>query len=236
MVDSALFIYASVKSCDGNTWVKGKPCATAAMKANVCVANIASVVNSMLGVSEFLIKVFKSCGEIATSNYDCAIAGTKLSAALASVTSNAAWAAGDCKPPGDSMKSTGKYHTYNWTYADLDTCTVKVGAAMSGLQSAISSMMTVKKKCDEGDGGLCFAAVMDIISAVGNLAVAIENIVANCNHGAAVVSNSCATDIGGILSGLAATASTCVTIKAKCTPEATRLYQDSDMPAADTFN
>merc|ERR1712187_636049 len=104
-----------------------------------------------------------------------------------------------------------------------------VGAAMSGLQSAITSMMMVKGKCDKGDGGKCFAAVMDIISAVGSLANYLELIVANCDTNDATKPDACVGDVTGILSGLAATASTATTIKESCTKESTRLwYQDSD--------
>merc|ERR1712187_64928 len=103
-----------------------------------------------------------------------------------------------------------------------------VGAAMSGLQSAITSMMMVKGKCDKGDGGKCFAAVMDIISAVGSLANYLELIVANCDTNDATKPDACIGDVTGILSGLAATASTATTIKESCTKKSTRLYQDSD--------
>jgi hypothetical protein len=220
MVDSALYIYASTKAC------------TKTETTNACVADIASVVNSVVGVGEFVVKVFKTCGEIATSNYDCGIAGTALTGNLAAVTSASAWAAGDCKKT-DSM-APGKGGAYD--YADMDVCTVNVGAAMAGLQGAITSMMTVQAKCDTGNGGKCFSGVLDIIAAVGNLAVFLENVVTDCSQDDMYVINACSTDIAAILSGLAATASTSITIKEKCTPASTRLYQESDAPAIATNN
>jgi len=105
-------------------------------------------------------------------------------------------------------------------------CNINIGAAMSGLQGAITSLMTVKGKCAGKNGAKCFSGVLDIISAVGNLAVFIENAAANCNHGGLAVANACATDIGGVLSGLAATASSAAGIKTGCTKKSPRLYNE----------
>merc|ERR1711948_111815 len=150
-------------------------------------------------------------------NLNCAIAGIGLTEALGTVTANTALAAGDCPK---SVEPQGA-----WTGLDVGACSINVGAAMSGLQSAITSMMVVKGKCDKGDGGKCFAADMDIISAVGSLANYLELIVANCDTNDATKPDACIGDVTGILSGLAATAST---IKESCTKKSTRLYQDSD--------
>jgi hypothetical protein len=224
MVDSALYIYVSTKACKKTEAV------------NQCVADVASVVDSVLGVGEFLVKVFKTCGEIATSNYDCSIAGMELTGNLAAVTSASALAAGDCKKPDALEPGTGGKYDYH----DMHTCTVNVGTAMAGLQAAITSMMTVKGKCDTGNGGKCFAGVLDIISAVGNLAVFLENVVTDCSQDDMRVINPCDTDIAAILSGLAATASTSITIKEKCTPKSTPnhyvKYEETDAPLNPTHN
>merc|ERR1712050_135300 len=69
---------------------------------------------------------------------------------------------------------------------------------------------------------------MEIISAVGGLAEYLEKIVANCDTNVHTNPDPCVGDVAGILSGLAATASTATEIKESCTKESTRLYQDSD--------
>merc|ERR1711972_156263 len=69
---------------------------------------------------------------------------------------------------------------------------------------------------------------MEIVSAVGALGDYLEHIVANCDSNVETQPDNCVADIVGILSGLAATASTATTIKESCTKESTRLYQDSD--------
>merc|ERR1712050_554727 len=86
-------------------------------------------------------------------------------------------------------------------------------------------MMVVKGKCDNGDGGKCFAAVMDIVSAVASLADYLEKIVANCDSNVNTQPDACVADVVGIVGGLAATASTASTIKETCTKKSTRLYQ-----------
>jgi len=224
MVDSALYIYVSTKSCSKTDDIEQ------------CVSDISSVVDSVMGVGEFMMKVFKTCGEISTSNYDCAIAGTKLTGDLAAVSAGAALAAKDCKKTDVIEPGTGG----KYDYSDMHVCTVNVGTAMAGLQAAITSMMTVKGKCDTGNGGKCFSAVLDIISAVGNLAVFLENVVTDCSQDDMRVINPCSTDIGAILSGLAATASTSITIKDKCTPKSTPnhyvKYEETDAPLNPTHN
>jgi hypothetical protein len=213
MIDSALFIYASTKACTG------APGETAS-----CVSNLAEVVHSVIGVGEFMIKVFETCGEIKTSNLNCGLAGAHLTGALASVTSSASAAADDCAPPGDSIEATGKYKV---SYSSLDTCTINVADAMSGLQAAITATMAMKGKCAKADHvGTCVTGVLDMISCVGNLAVFIENVVADCKTDGESVSNACATDIGGILAGLAATASSVGKVRESCTAKSSLLYTE----------
>merc|ERR1719277_858465 len=88
--------------------------------------------------------------------------------------------------------------------------------------------MVVKGKCDSDDSVKCFAAVMEIVSAVGALGDYLEKIVANCDSNVHTQPDACVADVVGILGGLAATASTATTIKETCTKNSTRLYQDSD--------
>jgi len=219
IVDSALFMY-----------VTGRNCKNFEDDAAVCVKDLASVVNSATGIAEFLVKAFKSCGEIKTSNYDCAIAGTRLTRSLSSVTANTAAASLDCP---SSVKHGGNK---KWTYAGADTCNVFIGSAMSSLQSAIASMMAVKGKCQSkhATGETCFVGALDIISAVGSLAVCIENLVSHCSHGATTFNNGCEADITGIIASLTETASIATTIKKTCTVDSSRLYEEdvASKPAA----
>jgi len=218
MVNSALYIYASAKDCG-----KGKP-------AHKCVADIAPVVKSALGVGKFLMKALETCGEIKTANFDCAIAAHSLTMNLAGVTQNTALLSKDCQTK-DSMTETGSKR--DWDRSAKATCTADLGTGTANLQAAITSMMTVKGKCDTGKGEKCFAAVLDIISAVGNLALFIDTIVADCSSPIVSVTNPCETDVMGVISALSATASTSLTIKSKCTAGSTRaLYQDIDAPMA----
>merc|ERR1719201_2848307 len=85
LVDSALFIYVTNRNCKSFEKDTG-----------VCVKDLASVVNSVSGVAEFMVKIFKTCGEVQSANYDCAIAGTKLTGVLSSLTANTAAATLDC--------------------------------------------------------------------------------------------------------------------------------------------
>jgi len=216
MVDSALFIYVTNRNC--KSFEKD---------TKVCVKDLASVVNSVMGVAEFLVKVFKTCGEIKTSNYDCAIAGTKLTGALAAITANTAAATADC--PMVPPKVGGNAP---WTYAGADTCNVFIGGAMSSLQSAVASIMSVKAKCggEHGSGEKCFAGTLDIISAVANLATSIENLASKCSHGKVDWhANGCESDIAGVIGALASTTSSALKIKSSCTAKSTRLYEENFM-------
>merc|ERR1719265_365440 len=127
MINSALFIYVTNRNCKNFQ-----------TDTKVCVKDIASVVNSVTGVAEFMVKAFKTCGEIKTSNYDCAIAGTKLTGVLSSLTANTAAATMDC--PIAAPTSGNK----KWTYAGASLCNVFIGGATSALQGAITSIMAVK--------------------------------------------------------------------------------------------
>jgi len=220
MVDSALFIYVTNRNCKSFE-----------TDTKVCVKDIASVVNSVTGVATFLMKVFKTCGEVKTTNYDCAIAGSKLTGDLSSLTANTAAATMDCPfvPPqlGGSQK---------WSYAGSDTCNVFVGGAMGALQGAITSMMAVKSKCSgkHGSGATCLSGTLDIISAIAGLATSIENLASTCSHGKATFANGCESDVAGIIGNLAGLASSSVAIKSACKADSTRLYQEEELeePAA----
>jgi len=220
LVDSALFIYVTNRNCK-----------SLEDDAGVCIKDLASVVNSVAGVAEFLVKVFKTCGEIKMSNYDCAIAGTKMTGALSSITANTAAATLDCpiKGPNHGNKP--------WTYAGADTCNVFIGSAMSGLQTAISSIMAVKGKCGgkHAKAESCVGGVLDIISAVANLATFIENLASKCSHGAVDFGNGCESDIAGILGGLAGTAAASTQIREDCIAESTRLYEEDAVTDESTF-
>merc|ERR1719183_2680126 len=113
MVDSALFIYVTNRNCK-----------SFADDTKVCVKDIASVVNSVSGIAEFLVKIFKTCGEVKTSNYDCAIAGTKLTGVLSSLTANTAAATLDCPVVPPKVGGNTK-----WTYSGADLCNVFIGSA-----------------------------------------------------------------------------------------------------------
>jgi len=226
LVNSALFIYVTDRNCKNFE-----------DDTKVCVKDLASVVNSVSGVAEFMIKAFKTCGEIKTSNYDCAIAGTHLSGVLTGLTANTAAATMDCPVVPAKIGGNKK-----WSYAGASLCNVFIGGATGALQGAVTSMMAVKAKCGKkhGSGDLCVSGVLDIISAVGNLAVFLENVVTDCSQDDMRVINPCSTDVGAILSGLAATASTSITIKDKCTPKSTPnhyvKYEETDAPLNPTHN
>jgi hypothetical protein len=219
LVDSALFIYVTNRNCK-----------SFADDTKVCVKDLASVVNSVSGVAEFMVKAFKTCGEIKTSNYDCAIAGTKLTGVLSSLTANTAAATMDC--PIAAPTSGNK----KWTYAGASLCNVFIGGATSALQGAITSIMAVKAKCGDkhGNGASCFSGVLDILAAIAGLATSIENLASKCSHGKVNFANGCESDVAGIIGNLAGLASTSTTIKGACTAKKTRLYQEEklDEPAA----
>merc|ERR1719265_1429724 len=111
MINSALFIYVTNRNCKNFE-----------TDTKVCVKDIASVVNSVAGVAEFMVKVFKTCSEIKTSNYDCAIAGTKLTGVLSGLTANTAAATMDCPVVAPQVGGNKK-----WSYAGADTCNVFIG-------------------------------------------------------------------------------------------------------------
>jgi len=220
LVDSALFIYVTNRNCKSFKDDTG-----------VCIKDLASVVNSVTGVAEFMVKVFKTCGEIKTSNYDCAIAGTKLTGALSSITANAAAASLDCPAKAPTHGNTP------WTYAGADTCNVFIGGAMSALQGAVSSIMAVKGKCTakHAKAEKCVGGTLDIISALASLAVSLENLASKCSHGKVNFGNGCEADIAGILGGLAGTAASATQIKNDCTAESTRLYEEEEVTEPATF-
>jgi hypothetical protein len=188
-------------------------------------------VNSVTSIAEFMLKVFKTCGEVKTTNLDCAIAGTKLTGVLSSITANTAAATLDCPVAPAKLGGNTK-----WSYAGADTCNVFIGGATASLQGAITSMMAVKAKCADKhfDGELCFSGVLDIISAIGGLATSIENLASKCSHGSVEFANGCESDIAGLIGNLAGLASTSTTIKESCTAKSTRLYQEEKLeePAA----
>merc|ERR1719183_288747 len=101
LVDSALFIYVTNRNCKNLETDTG-----------VCVKDLASVVNSVTGVADFMVQVFKTCGEVKTSNYDCALAGTKLTGVLSSLTANVAGATLDCPVVPPKIGGNTK-----WTYS-----------------------------------------------------------------------------------------------------------------------
>jgi len=220
MVDSALFIYVTNRNCKNFE-----------DDTKVCVKDLASVVNSVSGIAEFMLKAFKTCGEIKTSNYDCAIAGTKLSGVLTSLTANTAAATMDCPVVPAKIGGNKK-----WTYAGASLCNVFIGGATGALQGAITSMMAVKAKCGgkHFNGEACVGGVLDIISAVAGLATAIENLASTCSHGKVVFANGCESDVAGIIGNVAGLASTSTAIKASCTAKSTRLYTEEELeePAA----
>jgi len=220
LVDSALFIYVTNRNCKNFE-----------DDAKVCVKDIASVVNSVTGVAEFMMKVFKTCGEIKTSNYDCALAGTKLTGSLSSITANVAGATLDC--PIVAPKTGGNT---KWSYAGADTCNVFIGGATSALQGAITSIMTVKGKCagKHANGEMCVGGVLDMVSAIAGLATSIENLASTCSHGSVSFANGCESDIAGILGDLSGIAGACTAIKHDCTAKSTRLYETAEVsePAA----
>jgi len=221
MVDSALFIYVTNRNCKNFE-----------TDAKVCVKDIASVVNSVTGIAEFLMKVFKTCGEVKTTNYNCAIAGAKLTGVLSSLTANTAAATADCPVVAPTLGGNTK-----WTYAGADTCNVFVGGATGALQGAVTSMMAVKSKCGgkHGSGANCFSGALDIISAIANLATSIENLASTCSHGKATFANGCESDIAGILGNLAGLASSSVDIKRHCTADSSRLYSEEELEQPATF-
>merc|ERR1719201_2336733 len=220
LVDSALFIYVTNRNCKSFS-----------EDAGVCVKDLASVVNSVSGVAEFMVKIFKTCGEVKTSNYDCAIAGTKLTGVLSSLTANTAAATLDCPVVPPTMGASKK-----WTYAGASLCNVFIGGTTGAIQGAVTAMMSVKAKCGgkHGSGELCVGGVLDIISAIANLATAIENLASKCSHGNVNFANGCESDVAGIIGNLAGLASSSVAIKDSCTPKSTRLYQEEKLeePAA----
>jgi len=220
MVDSALFIYVTQRNCKSFE-----------DDTKVCVKDIASVVNSVTGIAEFMLKVFKTCGEIKTSNYDCSIAGTKLAGVLSSITANTAAATMDCPVVPAKVGGSKK-----WSYAGADTCNVFIGGATGALQGAISSIMAVKAKCADKhfSGEKCMSGVLDIIAAVAGLATSIENLASTCSHGSVEFANGCESDVAGIIGNLAGLASTSTAIKESCTAKSTRLYQEERLeePAA----
>jgi hypothetical protein len=220
LVDSALFIYVTNRNCK-----------SFADDTGVCVKDLASVVNSVTGVAEFMVKVFKTCGEVKSSNYDCAIAGTKLTGVLSSLTANTAAATLDCPIVPPKLGGNKK-----WTYAGASLCNVFIGGATSALQGAVTSMMAVKAKCGSkhGSGEQCLGGVLDIISAIAGLATSIENLASHCSHGKVSFANGCESDVAGIIGNLAGLASSSVEIKNSCNAKSTRLYAEEkvDEPTA----
>jgi len=221
MINSALFIYVTNRNCKNFE-----------TDTKVCIKDLASVVNSVSGIAEFMVKAFKTCGEIKTSNYDCAIAGTKLSGVLSSLTANTAGATLDCPVVPPKVGGNTK-----WTYAGADLCNVFIGGATGALQGAITSMMKIKDKCGgkHGSGDLCFAGVLDIISAIAGLATSIENLASGCSHGKVAFANGCESDVAGIIGNLAGLAATASEIKGSCTAKSTRLYQEEKLEAPAAF-
>jgi hypothetical protein len=220
MVDAALFIYVTNRNCKNFD-----------EDAKVCVKDIASVVNSVTGIAEFMLKVFQTCGEIKSSNYDCAVAGTKLTGSLSSITANVAGATLDCPVNPPALGGNTK-----WTYAGADTCNVFIGGATSALQGAIASIMTVKGKCagKHANGELCVSGVLDMVTAIAGLATCIENLATTCSHGKAQFANGCESDVVGILGDLSGIVSASTLIKHDCAAKSTRLYEEAEVsePAA----
>merc|ERR1719183_768346 len=215
LVDSALFIYVTNRNCK-----------SFADDTGVCVKDLASVVNSVTGVAEFMVKVFKTCGEVKSSNYDCAIAGTQLSGVLSSLTANTAGATLDCPVVAPKVGGNKK-----WTYSGAEGCNVFIGGATGALQGAVTSMMAVKAKCGSkhGSGEQCVGGVLDIISAVAGLATSIENLASHCSHGKVSFANGCESDVAGIIGNLAGLASTSTAIKGACDAKSTRLYEEEKL-------
>jgi hypothetical protein len=211
MVNSALFIYVTNRNCKKFD----------SSDAGVCVKDLASVVNSVSGIAEFMVKIFKTCGEVKSSNYNCAIAGTKLTGVLSSLTANTAAATVDCPVAPPSVGGNTP-----WSYAGASLCNVFIGGATGAIQGAVTSMMAVKAKCGgkHGSGDMCVGGVLDIISAIANLATAIENLASKCSHGNVNFANGCESDVAGIIGNLAGLASSSVAIKDSCTADSTRLY------------
>jgi len=220
LVDSALFIYVTNRNCKSFSEDTG-----------VCVKDLASVVNSVSGVAEFMVKIFKTCGEVKTSNYDCAIAGTKLTGVLSSLTANTAAATLDCPVVPPTMGASKK-----WTYAGASLCNVFIGGATGAIQGAVTAMMSVKAKCGakHGSGDTCAAGVLDIISAIANLGTAIENLASHCSQSTVNFANGCESDVAGIIGNLAGLAASSVEIKDACVAKNTRLYEETEaeVPAA----
>jgi hypothetical protein len=213
-LDAAMFMWAAIDRC-------GK-----ASEEIKCSVGILSTVQSLTGMTNVILKALHKCGDYTDTNAKCVTAGLRLSKASAGVGATAANVAQHCETPNATNAGTaGAIANGNWQQQDPAQCIVDMKDTLKNLFKAISALMKINNKCQQGSHH-CTANAMAVAAALSGMGGYLAGAVGHCSPPNTVAGGVCAEASLQLIEDLAKVGEAGTQIHEHCILAATRLYNE----------
>jgi len=176
MLNSAVFIWASVKRCaQVNEEVR-------------CEINVASAIESVNGMINVIMKALEGCGGIKTEHAECGLAVGVLTKASAGMAASSGGIIAEC-PNALEQHTLGTVRgalddAQTYGHSEFGKCVVDVKSLMKSLFQAVKRIMTVKAICDNTNAERCAHNSIKIVSAFASMGEFLANALDDCSpHG-----------------------------------------------------
>jgi hypothetical protein len=185
MLDSALYIMASVVRCDNDQTIR-------------CALDISSAVESVNAMVNVILKAVNKCGSLNTEHADCGLAVGVLTRSMAGLSAASAGIVARCPNKlngghalatvGDAMESANRYGTNGGDRAyktagfgsQFGQCIINIKDTMKSLFKAIKRIMTVKHNCKHPDSKHCAHNVAKIVASFTALGEYLSGALGKC--------------------------------------------------------
>jgi hypothetical protein len=185
MLDSALYIMASVVRCDNDQTIR-------------CALDVSSAVESVNAMVNVILKAVNKCGSLNTEHADCGLAVGVLTRSMAGLSAASAGIVARCPNKlnggqalatvGDAMESANKYGTSAGDRAyktagfgsQFGQCIINIKDTMKSLFKAIKRIMTVKHNCKHPDSKHCAHNVAKIVASFTALGEYLSGALGKC--------------------------------------------------------
>jgi hypothetical protein len=185
MLDSALYIMASVVRCDNGQTIR-------------CALDVSSAVESVNAMVNVILKAVNKCGTLNTEHADCGLAVGVLTRSMAGLSAASAGIVARCPNKlngghalatvGDAVESANRYggdHPYKTAgfSSQFGQCIINIKDTMKSLFKAIKRIMTVKDNCEDPKSKHCAHNVAKIVASFTALGEYLSGALGKCTAG-----------------------------------------------------
>jgi len=226
-IDSALFIWASVKRCQGTVL------AQAPVK---CTQDLSSSIASVTSLANSIAKMVSACAGIKEANIQCGLDADRLVSATAGLAAAEAHIADKCahvRPTIVAIAPAPFAGNVLERETALAKCTSNAGHSMNSVFEASNTLQSLKSKCPTGES--CAINALDLVDVLASFGSYIAATVDDCTAYENKAGNDNADCADGILASIARLSKLAkigLEMSTSCKKTSSRLYSDIDSQAS----